>query len=236
MNNKIFNLVQENLRLVFDCDCTPNTDLAVLPWTATKTQIFQHRIQQALNLPVSVSGTVEQLVDKLGTQYLGRFFGQDWGHTMDEYEQTGWALVDRVNAMNPGRVLDVGCGFNLFRGRIQNLTGLDPYNTAADIQLDIIDYHAPPASYDVVLALGSLCYNSEQEVEQRFAHCVQLLRPGCPFLLRVNPYAFFQKYPYIDFFAWSLEVANVWGQRYNLRLDAWEPDALGRYYVAYTRL
>ena len=155
---------------------------------------------------------------------------------MGSYQQTGWGMIDRVNALNPDRVLDVGCGFNLFRDRIPNLTGLDPYNSAADVQLDIIDYQADPSSFDVILALGSLCYNSESEVEQRFAHCVNLLRPGGRFWLRVNPHVFFQTYPYIDFFAWSIEVAKLWAQRYNLCLDAWEPDALGRYYLAYTRL
>ena len=236
MNSKIFSLVQENLSRLFDQSVAADTDLDSLSWTVNKRLLFENLVGSALELPVHSRGTVEQLVDSLGQQYLARFFGQHWGHAMDQYRQTGWALVDRVNALNPGRVLDVGCGFNLFRGRIQNVIGLDPYNDEADVKLDIIDYAAEPQSFDVILALGSLCYNSELEVEQRFAHCVRLLKSGGPFILRVNPDAFFQKYPYIDFFAWTLEVAKLWAQRYNLCLDAWEPDALGRYYVAYTRL
>ena len=126
MNSKIFNLVQENLNNILKIQATPKTDLIQLDWTDSKRKLFAAQLQRQLGVDMRWFETVGQLVDDLTVKYMDRFFGHNWGHTIDQYVQTGWALVDRVNALNPRSVLDVGCGFNLFKGRIQNLVGLDP--------------------------------------------------------------------------------------------------------------
>ena len=40
--------------------------------------------------------------------------------------------------MNPDNVVDIGCGFNEFKGKITNLIGIDPYNDKADIMYSYI--------------------------------------------------------------------------------------------------
>ena len=54
-----------------------------------------------------------------------------WGWkdtSLDLYKWSGYRLVDEINSQKPRSVLDVGCGFNRFKGKINNLMGIDPYN------------------------------------------------------------------------------------------------------------
>ena len=57
-------------------------------------------------------------------------------------------------------VLDVGCGFNEFKSRILNLTGLDPAYDRADIKSSIEEY-SPPHKFDVALCLGSINFGDK---------------------------------------------------------------------------
>ena len=64
------------------------------------------------------------------------YFNGKWSDSsLDVYPYSGWSLVEKINAMNPDRVLDVGCGFNRFKDKINNLKGIDPYNDAADVKI-----------------------------------------------------------------------------------------------------
>ena len=58
-------------------------------------------------------------------------------------------MDNEINKLNPRKVLDVGCGYNQFKGRINNLIGIDPYNNCADYQVDIFEFVDEPNSYDV---------------------------------------------------------------------------------------
>ena len=50
-------------------------------------------------------------------------------------------------------LLDVGCGDHPFKGRINNLVGIDPYNDCADYMVDILDYKVPAGSHDYIVHL-----------------------------------------------------------------------------------
>ena len=41
-------------------------------------------------------------------QYFSGIWKPDW----TKFEHSGWSLVDKVNKLEPGSVLDIGCGFN----------------------------------------------------------------------------------------------------------------------------
>ena len=34
-------------------------------------------------------------------------------------------MIDEINALKPNKVIDLGCGANLYKGLIDNLTGID---------------------------------------------------------------------------------------------------------------
>jgi SAM-dependent methyltransferase len=242
MNTKIFNLLQKNLQQAFNlpkyADISIDTDTVVqdLPWTPARYRKFKDAVEAELSLPCDYVGTLRQITDDLSERYILRFFSEIWKPRTGDYEHTGWDLADEINRLNPERVLDVGCGYHPFKGRIQNLIGIDPYNNCADYEVDILDYRVKPESHDVIIALGSINFNSRDEIEQRFAHCVSLLRPGGRFYLRANPGIPHRTGPYVEIFPWTFEIANEFAERYNLHLDTFKKDANDRLYFVYTRL
>ena len=153
----------------------------------------------------------------------------------DDYNHTGWQLVEEVNKLNPKAVLDVGCGYHPFKGRIHNLIGIDPYNAAADYQVDILEYRVKYL-HDVIIALGSINFNSQDEIEARFSHCVDLLETGGRFYLRANPGITHKTGPYVEIFPWTFEIVNEFAEKYNLRLLEFKKDANVRWYFVYQKL
>jgi len=242
MNTKIFNLICKNLQDSFNLPKYANiqidadTRVQDLPWTPARYRKFKDAVDNELSLPCDYVGTVQDIVADLSERYTHRFFAEMWKPRTGDYDYTGWTLVDEVNALNPDSVLDVGCGYHPFKGRIHNLVGIDPYNNCADYEVDILDYKVRAQSHDVILALGSINFNSRDEIEQRFAHCVGLLKTGGKFYLRANPGIAHRSGPYVDVFAWSFEVVNQFAEIYNLRLDTFKQDTNDRLYFVYTKL
>jgi hypothetical protein len=242
MNTKIFNLITKNLHSAFNlpkyANISINTDTVVqdLPWTPARYRKFKDAVEAELSLPCDYVGTLRSITNDLSERYILRFFSEIWKPRTGDYEHTGWELADEINKLNPERVLDVGCGYHPFKGRINNLIGIDPYNNCADYEVDILDYKVKPESHDVIMALGSINFNSRDEIEQRFEHCVNLLRAGGRFYLRANPGIPHRTGPYVEIFPWSFEIANEFAERYNLHLDTFKRDANDRLYFVYTKL
>jgi SAM-dependent methyltransferase len=244
MNNKIFALVVKNLQTAFNLpkyqkisnSIDADTVVDQLPWTPARHQKFKDAMFSELQLHSDYTGTIEHIVEDLSEQYTHRFFAEIWKPRTNEYSYTGWSLADEINALNPESVLDVGCGYHPFKGRIQNIVGIDPYNDQADYEVDILEYRVRPASHDVIIALGSINFNSRDEIEQRFAHCVNLLKSGGRFYLRANPGIPHKNGPYVDIFPWTFEVVKELEGKYRLHLDTFKRDANERLYFVYTKL
>jgi hypothetical protein len=244
MNTKIFNLITKNLQIAFNLpkyatiSIDVDTDVQSLPWTPARYSKFKDAVDAELFLPCEYRGTIKEIVADLSERYTHRFFSEIWRPRTGEYDHSGWALVEEVNKLNPEKVLDVGCGYHPFKDRIHNIVGIDPYNDAADYEVDILDYKVKPESHDVIIALGSINFNSQDEIEERFAPCVGLLNTGGKFFLRANPGIPHKTGPYVDIFPWTFEIVNQFAETYNLRLDEFkkEPTELGRLYFVYTKL
>ena len=184
MNSKIFDLITKNLRTAFNLPkyakitIDQHTVVDALPWTPARFRKFRDNVQNELQLSSDWSGTVSDIVEDFDQRYLRRFFGEIWKPRTDDYNYTGWALVDQVLRHNPKKILDVGCGYHPFKQRLTNLIGIDPYNDQADYMVDILDFHMHQGQWDAIIALGSINFNSRQDIGKRFAHLVQLLAPG----------------------------------------------------------
>ena len=145
MNTKIFNLICKNLQDSFNlpkyAGITIDADTVVqdLPWTPARYRKFKDAVEAELSLPCDYVGTVRSIVDDLSERYILRFFSEIWKPRTGDYEHTGWELAEEINKLNPERVLDVGCGYHPFKGRITNLVGIDPYNTCSDYEDDILE-------------------------------------------------------------------------------------------------
>ncbi len=215
-----------------------NKDTVVLdlPWTPARFNKFKKKIEDTLSLTCEFKGTVEQIVNDLDIRYTGRFFGEIWKPQTERYSYTGWQLVDSVNKLQPKAVLDVGCGYNQFKDRIPNLIGIDPYNNCADYMVDILEFAAVEESFDAIIALGSINFNSKEDIELRLANCVKLLAPKGKMFFRVNPGIQHEKGPWVDVFPWSFEIAHEFAKKFNLQLDEFKKDANNRLYFVYTKL
>ena len=240
MNTKIFNLIAKNLEVTFNLPKYKNivvsqdTVVDELPWTPARYRKFKDAIEAELSLPCEYCGTLKEIVADLSERYTHRFFSEIWKPRTGDYDYTGWALAERIAEQNPQAVLDVGCGYHPFKGRIPNLVGIDPYNNCADFEVDILDYRVK-TKYDHIIALGSINFNSQDEIEERFAHCVDLLESGGNFYLRVNPGIPHKTGPYVDIFPWSFELVNEFADKYNLKLLEFKRDNNERLYFSYQK-
>jgi SAM-dependent methyltransferase len=241
MNNKIFTLVQKNLKNAFSLSkyqnliIDENTIVEALPWTPARYGKFKDTVEAELSLTCDYIGTLGNIVADLSERYTSRFFGEIWKPRTGDYDYTGWALADEINKQNPQSVLDVGCGYHPFKGRINNLVGIDPYNNQADFEVDILNYKVK-TRYDHIIALGSINFNSRDEIEARFAHCVELLADGGKFYLRANPGITHKTGPYVDIFPWTFEIVNEFADKFNLKLLEFKKDGNDRLYFSYQKL
>jgi len=239
MNTKIFALLTKNLKDAFslpkyqDIVIDESTVVDQLPWTPARYRKFKDAVETELSLPCDYMGTLKDITHDLSERYIHRFFAEIWKPRTNDYDYTGWQLADEVNALNPRSVLDVGCGYHPFKGRIHNIVGIDPYNNCADYMVDILDY---VGSHDVVIALGSINFNSRDEIEARFAKCVNILDQGGKFILRANPGITHKTGPYVDIFPWTFEIVKEFADKYNLKLLEFKKDGNQRLYFSYEKL
>lgn len=244
MNTKIFNLISENLHEAFNLPKYKNVvidaDTAVdqLPWTPARYNKFKDAIEAKLGFNCDFAGRLSEIVSEFDRRYLKRFFGEIWKPRTDDYNYTGWALADEINKQDPKNVLDVGCGYHPFKGRIPNLVGIDPFNNCADYMVDILDYKVKSGTHDHIIVLGSINFNSKEDIESRFAHCVELLAPNGKIYFRANPGIQWKNGPWIEIFKWSFEVVKEFEEKYNLKLESFKQESTdpGRLYFVYTKL
>ena len=90
---------------------------------------------------------ITSLAEQIDKECLRNYFSNVWQAETKKYKYSGLAIIDEVNAMNPDNVVDIGCGFNEFKGKIDNLVGIDPYNDKADFMIHTLDYK-PHIEYD----------------------------------------------------------------------------------------
>ncbi len=243
MNTKIFNLVTKNLQeafalpkyrnIVIDAD----TRVDQLPWTPARYRKFKDLIEGELQLESDWCGTVRDIVENFDQRYLRRFFGEIWRPRTDDYKFTGWQLVEEIQKQGAQRVLDVGCGYHPFKGRINNIVGIDPYNDAADYMIDVLEFNMDPGTWDAIICLGSINFNSREDIEARFAQCVRLLAPGGRMYFRANPGIQWKTGPWVEIFSWSFDVVVELAKKYSLNLDTFkqEDTSPGRLYFVLSK-
>ena len=127
-----------------------------------------------------------ELVERIDDKVLERYFSEVWQSRTKKYKYSGLTLIDEINNLNPKAVLDVGCGFNEFKGKIHNLIGIDPYNNKADIEVKIQDY-TPTQLFNVIVCLGSVNFGSTDKILTELECIVNITAPNGKIYFRVNP-------------------------------------------------
>ena len=189
---------------------------------------------------VDVNETFDNLVsytEVIDTKCLHRYFSKYWQADMKKWKHSGLQLIDEVNKLRPRNVLDVGCGYNEFKGKINFLTGIDPYNDKADIMINTIDYK-PKEKFDVILCLGSINFGSQSKIETEVAHCASLLEQNGVMFFRVNPGVPHDKpeSKWIDFFAWNVPFIIELADKLNLKVLDIRDDTNKRKYFVYRKI
>lgn len=142
---------------------------------------------------------------------LDLYFNKYWNGNSTTFEKSGLNLVKIVNDLNPQTVLDVGCGNNNFKGLIDNLVGIDPFNRKADIAKTLIQYYHenPTTQHDVVLCLDSINFGRRPTILHHFDVVDKITNTGGHQFWRVNPNPIeceeFPPINLIDFFEWNEE-------------------------------
>ena len=49
------------------------------------------------------------------------YFSKHWKPDWNKFTHSGWQLVDKINALKPESVLDIGCGFNDLKNKVPGL-------------------------------------------------------------------------------------------------------------------
>ena len=174
MNHKILNKLEQLIHVSPQLLRQPNT--------------LRHAIQNTFDIELDQIeySHMGELVDQIDDKVLDNYFRNHWQGEMKKYKYSGLKLIDEVNSLNPRRVLDIGCGYHEFKGKINNLVGIDPYNNATDIHVKLLDYN-PDEKYDATLALGSINFGSTDKVFAELEHAVSLCNPNAVMFFRVNP-------------------------------------------------
>ena len=169
-------------------------------------------------------------------EVLKTFFGDVWKSSIENYEKSGYSLVDVINDQNPRNVLDIGCGENQLKGKINNLVGVDIVNPAADVVCDIMDIPFLDETFDIALALGSINFGEEEDIIKHLIKAASLLKPKGLLYMRVNPGLPHLQCPRLKMFKWSRENIDPLGEKAGFfRVGEIEDDYNSRLFFVYQK-
>ena len=184
-----------------------------------------------IELDKIVDMEIHALSEQIDRAVLKNYFGKVWQAETKKFKYSGLAIIDEVNAMNPDNVIDIGCGYNEFKGKIQNLTGIDPYNDRADISVHTLDYK-PEVEYDVAICLGSVNFGSSDKILGELENVVSMVRSGGFLYFRVNPGIQHDKpaAKWINFYDWDPVFISNAAQYLNCDVLTLRQDDNNRFY------
>jgi hypothetical protein len=200
-------------------------------------KITQPYIKEKFGVDVKRCDTLEQYVEAIDDACLHKYFSKYWQNDMKKWKYSGLALINEVNALKPRAVLDVGCGYNEFRGKIDNLIGIDPYNDKADLEVSTLEYKTDK-KFDVILCLGSVNFGSKDKITAEVGRCVNLLADQGTMFFRVNPGVQHDKpeADWIEFFAWNVPFIIELAEMYNIKVLDIRDDSNQRKYFVYRKV
>ena len=199
-------------------------------------KITQPYILETFGVEVKRCDTLEEYSIAIDDACLHKYFSKYWQNDMKKWKYSGLALIDEVNSLKPRAVLDVGCGYNEFKGKIDNLIGIDPYNDLADFETGTLDYKTDE-KFDVILCLGSVNFGTRDKIIAEIKKCVELLADGGTMFFRVNPGVQHDKpeAKWIEFFAWNVPFIIELSNMFNLDILDIRDDTNQRKYFIFRK-
>lgn len=148
---------------------------------------------------------------------LNEYFSKHWHTKTPSFVYSGFAILDKISPND--KVIDIGCGDNLFKDKIKNLIGIDPANDAADVITTIEDF-TPQTKFDVALCLGSINFGDEYIIANQIEKINSLLEHKAKVFWRLNPGRHDhpdQMCNEIDFFPWTFEKLEQFAKQYGFK-------------------
>lgn len=130
-------------------------------------------------------------------------------------------------------VLDVGCGTNQFKGKIEDLYGIDIIDLGADEIVAIEDFETE-RKYDIALCFGSIQYGDKNLIDKQIEKVSKALKDDsvifwrCSVEQRVEYEQYLsedQKCP-VPMYNWTLEKALHFAKKYEFKIVEFMPDNL----------
>lgn len=147
---------------------------------------------------------------------------------MSRFKYSGFNLLEKIGTHK--KVLDVGCGRNLFKQHLPNLIGIDPVTIEADYQIALLDYKTTE-KFDVILCLGSVHFGELEDIKESIAHMSSMMNTGGRIYWRCNTdtSGWWQ-------FPWSKELHQSLSAEYGFTLadlqdDYWDKSRLTSYRI-----
>ena len=165
-----------------------------------------------------------------------KYFADSWKPDYDKFTHSGWALLEKIKPND--QILDIGCGYNLFKKHFGNrLWGIDPANDKADQMIAWEDYK-PHKEFNIFFILGSINFGDEKYVESQIAKLSRETKTGDRVYWRQNPGL--GDHPWkdtkqINFYPWSFKKNIEWCKKYNFNPIVLLKDSGSRIYTEWTR-
>jgi hypothetical protein len=174
---------------------------------------------------------IHALAEQIDRAVLSNYFSKVWQPETKKYKYSGLAIIDEVNSMNPDNVVDIGCGYNEFKGKIKNLIGIDPYNDRADVCVHTLDYN-PDVEFDVAICLGSINFGSSDKILNELENVVNMVKSGGFLYFRVNPGIQHDKpaAKWINFYDWDPIFISNAAEHLNCNVLTLRQDEGDRFY------
>ena len=166
---------------------------------------------------------------------LNQYFSTDWRARIENRSMSGPSLIHKVS--DEEWVLDVGCGFNYFKGKIKNLIGIDPANDAADVKVSVEDFTSERL-FDVAFCLGSVNFGNEDDIRNDLTELMTHLNQQSRIYWRCNPGVHDhgnESFNPITVFPWTIEYQQKFAEEFGFQIKeiVWENN--NRIYAEWVR-
>jgi hypothetical protein len=142
------------------------------------------------------------------------------------------SFADQINSYEPQYVIDAGCGQNIWKNKVQNVTGFDWAHLETNdytCEYPVFDEHTQPGTADFVFCLGSIHTSHSKEdkageIYNNLKYVHKWLKPGGRVIMRVRsdvetlyrP----RKTPPLrgHLFLWGIDNIREWGEELGFKI------------------
>lgn len=153
--------------------------------------------------------------DDLNSKLSQGFVFENRRDTINKYEKCGDETIKLINDLNPELVLDLGCGKNMYKSHIKNLTGIDiAPNPKVDILEDISKLSFNDNSADACLCYGSINFGGTELIKQQLSEVYRVLKPEGLAVFRGNMNENNEEI----YYDWNEEKISYWTNYFNFKI------------------